>query len=265
MQDGVECPTCKRSFETERGMRSHHGVKHDEPLPDRLTTCDECGCDFEGRPGDPNRFCSLTCKNDWLRGRSNTNHPAYDKKTVTCEQCGSKEKVSPSRANDYQFCSLECQGKWQSETRTSENAANWRGGVDKSNSVCDNCGDTFVYKTGNSKGRFCSHGCYHEYHVGENHSAWQGGDLYYSGRWKRQRVKALIRDQARCSDCSMSDKRHHEKHGRSIEVHHIEPYRSFDDATQANRLVNLVTLCKRCHRSWEMMSPLRPDTVAASD
>jgi hypothetical protein len=34
------CPKCSEEFDTERGVRTHHSMVHDEPLPNR--TCSEC-------------------------------------------------------------------------------------------------------------------------------------------------------------------------------------------------------------------------------
>lgn len=260
------CPACGRNdFATEKAVRTHYGIKHEGPFPDRAEVCEECGSEFDSRPNDVGRFCSTSCKNDWFCGKSNTNHPSYDRKTVRCEWCGNREKVSPSRAEDYQFCSRECQGEWQSATRTGEDASNWRGGVDQSESECVACGEKFTYKSKSSSGQYCSHDCYWEHHAGENHTAWKGGEVSYAGRWKRQRISALVRDQARCVSCSMTDKEHYEKYNRSIDIHHITPYRTFNDPEQANQLSNLATLCRECHHAWEQMAPLRPDTSATAD
>ena len=140
---------------------------------------------------------------------------------------------------------------------------NWKGGIDALEGICDNCGGDFEYKQSDPN-RFCSLECYHDYCVGENHHAWEGGEVSYNGRWKQQRRKALKRDQARCVLCRMTDAEHHDQYDRSIDVHHIRPYRQFDDPLRANELSNLLTVCRSCHRECERIAPLRPDTSNAS-
>lgn len=58
----VECPECGREFDTVKGMKSHYGLKHGQPLPWRTETCENCGQEFSPRHGDgPGRFCSRKC------------------------------------------------------------------------------------------------------------------------------------------------------------------------------------------------------------
>jgi hypothetical protein len=73
----------------------------------------------------------------------------------------------------------------------------------------------------------------------------------YEGNWLTQRAKALERDDWQCRVCGMSDDAHRDVHGRGLEVHHRKKARTFDDLDEANRLANLVTLCRRCHREVE--------------
>ena len=40
----MDCPTCGKSLNTERGMRQHHTKVHGDPLPNR--TCEACGEEF---------------------------------------------------------------------------------------------------------------------------------------------------------------------------------------------------------------------------
>jgi len=72
--------------------------------------------------------------------------------------------------------------------------------------------------------------------------------------WEEQRRRARARDGYRCRHCSVA-----EREGRAHDVHHIQPFRTFgyvrgqnDRYLEANRLENLVTLCRSCHRRVEV-------------
>jgi DEAD/DEAH box helicase domain-containing protein len=72
--------------------------------------------------------------------------------------------------------------------------------------------------------------------------------------WEAQRRRARARDGYRCHHCGVP-----ERPNRAHDVHHIEPFRTFgytrgenDRYLQANRLENLVTLCRSCHRRVEV-------------
>lgn len=84
--------------------------------------------------------------------------------------------------------------------------------------------------------------------VGENHHQWNGGyDDYYGPNWYDQRREALRRDQHRCQRCRITEPDHIENNGRGLHIHHIKPFRTFDDFEKANDLGNLKALCTRCH------------------
>jgi DEAD/DEAH box helicase domain-containing protein len=72
--------------------------------------------------------------------------------------------------------------------------------------------------------------------------------------WEEQRTQARARDGYRCRHCGAP-----ERPNRAHDVHHIEPFRTFgyvrggnDRYLVANRLENLVTLCRSCHRRVEV-------------
>jgi DEAD/DEAH box helicase domain-containing protein len=72
--------------------------------------------------------------------------------------------------------------------------------------------------------------------------------------WEEQRSQARARDGYRCRHCGVP-----ERPNRAHDVHHIEPFRTFgyvrgknDQYLVANRLENLVTLCRSCHRRVEV-------------
>lgn len=70
-----------------------------------------------------------------------------------------------------------------------------------------------------------------------------------SKKWKKQRQKAIERDNYKCRICGTKISK------ESAEVHHIIPKRTFKKEN-GDFLENLVTLCQKCHRSIEANAPL---------
>jgi DEAD/DEAH box helicase domain-containing protein len=75
----------------------------------------------------------------------------------------------------------------------------------------------------------------------------------YGPNWPRQRDLARGRDGFRCQRCSAP-----EPGSSRHDVHHLQPFRNFgymrgqnENYLQANRLENLITLCRSCHRAVE--------------
>lgn len=93
---------------------------------------------------------------------------------------------------------------------------------------------------------------------GEMNSNWKGGyEPYYGKNWYKQRRAARERDGYECVVCGMPDEEHESKFGWRLEVHHIVPVREFDEPEDANRLENLITLCRPHHQMYENL-PVRP-------
>ncbi len=90
-----------------------------------------------------------------------------------------------------------------------------------------------------------------EYLSGENNYNWKGGRIeYYGPNWYRQRRKARKRDGFTCHHCGKSE----QENERALDVHHIQPFRTFnyvtgenDNYKEANKLSNLISLCRSCH------------------
>jgi len=75
-------------------------------------------------------------------------------------------------------------------------------------------------------------------------------DKGYGDSWKRQKKKALKRDNYRCRVCLKSES----EIGRKPSVHHIKPKYEWDvknNHERMNSLENLVCLCVSCHRKLE--------------
>lgn len=91
---------------------------------------------------------------------------------------------------------------------------------------------------------------------GELHHRWQGGDdPYYGENWHEQRRSVLQRDKFECQKCGISEEEHEQLYEMGLDVHHIVPIREFEEKEEANRLDNLVTLCRNCHNQLETEQP----------
>jgi len=80
---------------------------------------------------------------------------------------------------------------------------------------------------------------------------WTNDPNDYGPNWNSQREKARTRDHYTCKLCGIPEtvRAHH--------VHHITPFRNFDNFQQANCIENLVTLCSTCHQRVELAVRVR--------
>jgi transposase len=89
-------------------------------------------------------------------------------------------------------------------------------------------------------------------HEGELNHQWKGGvSQHYGATWPDKRREARERDNHECQRCGMSAEIHRESHNETLQVHHIRPFREFDDPEDAHQLENPITLCRECHCKWE--------------
>lgn len=111
---------------------------------------------------------------------------------------------------------------------------------------CVGCGSAFdrapSFVNGRKgAGKYCTRACRDLHWVGQKNPNWQNGDKVYKRgpRWYSIRRRILARDKHQCVRCGG---------GGRLHVHHIVPFRMFEDADTANRDSNLVSLCPPCHR-----------------
>lgn len=261
---GATCPTCGQEFDTAHGMRVHHAQMHDERLGVVDVVCENCGCEFEKRQDmakqTEHHFCSDKCDGEWRQDAlAGQRSPRWSRVTVNCHWCGNNvEKERRKAQNHRNFCSDECESAWRSEYFSSE--------ITTVERACSICGELIERPPSQfyGAGQVCSDACKKEYMSaqmsGENNHFWKGGsEGYYGPSWKKQRRKALERDGRQCVSCGCSEKDHQEEHGEGLHVHHVTPFRKFglEQHETANRLNNLVTLCRSCHQRWEGV-PVRP-------
>jgi 5-methylcytosine-specific restriction endonuclease McrA len=120
--------------------------------------------------------------------------------------------------------------------------------------ICDNCGELVTRYLRPSRLRerkhtFCSKGCFYKYYS-KRHPYWRGGyPRCYGDNWLKQRDLARARDEFVCRMCGVSEG----ELPRELDVHHKIPFRSFGVAgyKEANKLSNLVSLCRPCHTTIE--------------
>lgn len=246
----VACDTCGKTFLRFRSLvrKRQYCSKSCQiaarPVNVQLT-CRICGKEFmrwacliiAKREGV---FCSRACASE---GHKRLNE-------VPCTTCGEVivRRNSELGKTQQPFCSKKCQGIWTA------------GHDSKRVTVpCAQCSKPTIqkrYKLSECDHFFCSRTCMGKWQsanwLGENHHSWKGGSVHYYGpNWKQQAHAARKRDGYRCRHCGVSQK----KLRRSLDVHHIQPIRTFgyipgknENYKQANDLVNLISFCTSCHK-----------------
>jgi len=76
--------------------------------------------------------------------------------------------------------------------------------------------------------------------------AWSAQPNKYGAGWTQQKALARARDNYRCQICGVVET------DRAHDVHHKIPFRHFKSSEEANRLDNLITLCRKCHQKVEL-------------
>lgn len=195
----------------------------------------------------------VVCCSDECSAKSRSNHPDSVWVTLECVQCGKSYTKRHYRVREGQkhFCSYACHWEWQHRQFDKHHI--------KLN--CQMCGKEFLrsryFVEVRTNSRFCSRKCLYRYNSlnrrREKNVNWKGGGKNdYGPDWTWQRKQARKRDKNKCILCGA------EPHKWKLDVHHIAPFRTFgyipgenDNHVLANKLENLVTLCKRCHRKVE--------------
>lgn len=161
---------------------------------------------------------------------------------VQCANCGVTFSVIPSRIahGRAKNCSPACQ--YASKAKAPK--------LERISFSCIGCGkgiDLLPCRTKSRKGagKFCTRACRDENRIGSNVPNWFGGAEAYRGpNWQSQRRAARSRDAFTCQSEGCG--------AVGTDVHHVKPYRLFfGDWRSANKLTNLITLCRTCHRTVE--------------
>lgn len=86
----------------------------------------------------------------------------------------------------------------------------------------------------------------HKFSSGNKNIRWTGGyQPYYGLNWRAQRRLARERAKQICEMCKSKITAY------SLIVHHIVPFKNCNNYEQANRLKNLICLCRACHMKEE--------------
>lgn len=183
---------------------------------------------------------------------------------VSCEVCSKEFKRNSSavRVNMHQFCSRQCYYEWKRIHPNTENFGErprgkdhylWKEKINVNCAFCSKEFKTYPYRR-NEGVKYCSLKCYWNGLLGrfrgKNSPSWKGGyEWYYGPNWYDQRRKALEHDHHTCQQCGAPE------NGRRHDAHHIVPFREFglDRYEEANRLENLITVCRPCHMRLEKM------------
>lgn len=160
---------------------------------------------------------------------------------LKCEQCGKIYKTKPymEHKSKHHFCSMKCYGLWQQIHKKGFMSQ-------KKKVVCKTCNKIFEKSpSAIKKNNFCSMDCFRKWQklsglwAGKNNSQWRGGHSQYRGKnWRAQKQEVLKRDKFQCQICGSK---------KNLIVHHKIPYHLCKTYKEANKLINLITLCKRCH------------------
>lgn len=178
-------------------------------------------------------------------------HPQKKEKVeVECRRCGSVDEVYPHRA-EKEFPEGEKENCGECMDRKVTVECGW----------CDGEVQIHRYRVGEPENHFCDQECHGRWKSemlrGEDHPRYSGGTIIGMGsEWSEVREERIEIDGEACVVCGMSREEHREEYDRDIEVHHIVPRSTFQEADgmeidDSNHMANLVTLCKLHHRQSE--------------
>lgn len=231
--------------------------------------CERCGAAFgvfaSALDTRPSRWCSRTCA-DIGRKRGETR---------TCQRCGAAFYLHPSALKNPGrtglWCSDACKGPAISAALSGRKHTTEHGARTSAAKIgkpilarrrplivkqCWQCEGPFEVPRKRTVAyraavRFCGTACWYAFarlHPEETPSYRGGFEPYYGPNWPEQARLARKRDGATCQDCGKHQTR------PALDVHHLVPRRAFSgDYVAANRLENLVSLCKSCHSAREQV------------
>lgn len=216
--------------------KNHHGKRKVNRTP---KICKNCKKEFRSSKRKQ-MYCSRKCKAEFERDPSK-------KSIFICKWC--QKEFEEWTYRQPTFCSNQCRSEYgarqpKPNARTPENYLTMQ---------CESCGEEYkihkcIIENPNRNTRFCSIECraiaMSKERMGENNPNFVHGLTYlYPGRgqnWHSQRRKVIRRDKRTCQVCKKT------KNG--LDVHHVIPYVNFEDNwKEANKLSNLITLCRQCH------------------
>lgn len=227
--------------------------------------CRYCSAEFEVLhcQQDTHKYCSKECRlmDGW------TQADPSKRSVFTCEWCHKKFEEWTYRKP--RFCSSQCRSEYAAHLpKPWQRKPNIH--ILRTCAFCGRRYKTTIHQIRLRGSRFCSTKCKNAQmsidRRGEKNPHWSGGTLgadAYGPNWGRQRRRAAKRDKHTCQNCGYQAGGDH-----ILDVHHIIPLRDFDgDWQAANKLSNLITLCRPCHiqiESGQILCP-RPRATSGTD
>ena len=276
----VICKICGKVFESQRASKMfcskncHNIHRYGVPL---LKGINCLNCNKEIQPiKRTQKFCNKKCSSDYSKKQTILNS---NKKCIYCGDsfiskrkdavsCGKRDLLH--RQNEKQryveclcnFCGKEFKKRVGDYNRTNRNNKKHFCSSECSASshyyelTCSTCGKKYSKVKSKIYGKnynFCSRKCQDEnidyIPRGKEHYFYKDGNSSSNrGKgWKRIRKQVRKRDNNTCQHCGIT------KYdiGKELDVHHIIPYRKFDNSDEANDFDNLITLCPSCHHREE--------------
>lgn len=196
--------------------------------------CTHCGESYRVKPSkvDRTKYCSKECQADAQKRQV----------VLLCVYCEEEYTIKQSQSETSKFCSRECKDTYKRERPNPAVPCSW-------------CGDTVERRKSvieQYENHFCDDECMGKWRsrnvVGEDHPQWKGGTYAQFGAnwfWMRRKIRA--RDEV-CQACGEDES------NRTLDVHHIVPRREFDEVERSNTMLNLVLLCRSCHKRVEHRS-----------
>lgn len=249
-KDGYKnsCKVCRSKKASERYRRQveEQGLEY-IPLAERqilkitnnIKICNTCQSVYIAKYSNQ-MYCSADCR---LRHKDPTKHVSK-----VCPWC-KKEFVSYKYRGQI-YCSHQCMSEYGASLGGRPTIVE-----NQVELICETCGKPYTVHESQKRlrnSRFCSNECKYLWKSqsmqADGNPNYRGGTITYRGRnWGRQSRKALKRDGWTCQIC----KKKLSKKKWDYAVHHIKPFREFDDYRVANRLSNLISLCRSCHAKVE--------------
>lgn len=90
------------------------------------------------------------------------------------------------------------------------------------------------------------------------HNLWNSDPNVYGPNWQNLRQRIIMRDANICRGCG------NRFEGSQLHVHHLVPFRNFEDPAIANQASNLISLCSACHRKAEVSVMIRSGLAASA-
>lgn len=108
-------------------------INTNTPLKKNTHLCPVCNIHFRRRGNKIAKYCSVNCKSISQKGKSTANKGRFSGTFVSCETCGDRFYIHPSRFEKTKYCSLKCRNEdknWGARMKGEKNHS-WKGGKTK--------------------------------------------------------------------------------------------------------------------------------------